>query len=249
MHLTPDYALIRCEGPDALRFLQGQLSADISAVHPNKGAMACDINLKGRVMVACYVYACDQGFHLIVPQDQKDYFLADLKKYAVFSKVTLSDLSHEVHVCAQLAEQSLKHPAYEVSIDQQGAIFWLTDKAYFHISSTQAISCRADDWFIHLMTHGIPTITAAARELFLPHYIGMIDLGAISFDKGCYKGQEVVARMQYRANLKKQMVYHLLAGEQALNPGDQIGEAELVNAYAVRGQTHTLMIMSHMASL
>lgn len=248
MQLTPDYGLIRCEGPDALRFLQGQLSADIKAAEGQRGTMACDINLKGRVMAAFYLYAVQGGYELIIPRDQLDYVLSDLKKYAVFSKVVLTDLSGDWQVTPQLSAEP--HPdvmRYQVLHEPQGLRFMLTDRASFFVSKGSASACDVGAWFTYLIEHDIPTISAAARDLFLPHYIGLIALGAVSFDKGCYKGQEVVARMQFRAKIKKHMIHTVLEGEQALNPGDTLSEGEVVNAFAFAGQTFVLCITPHTA--
>lgn len=248
MHLISDYGLIRAEGPDALRFLQGQLSADLKAVQGQQGAMACDVNLKGRVMAAFYVYAVEGGYHIILPRDQVDYVLADLKKYAVFSKVTLTDISAEYSVYPQLSVAANPAPVrYHVITESQGLRFSLTDRASFLISKESADPCEAGAWFSYLIEHDIPTISAAARDLFLPHYIGLVDLGAVSFDKGCYKGQEVVARMHYRAKIKKFVGHCVLEGEQDLNPGETLAQGEVVNAYTYAGKTYLLLITPHTA--
>jgi folate-binding protein YgfZ len=65
-------------------------------------------------------------------------------------------------------------------------------------------------WTLLDIRAGIPEITAATSEQFLPHYLNLPALQALSFSKGCYHGQEVIARMQYRATIKKQMVYEIL---------------------------------------
>lgn len=250
MHLIPDYGLIRCEGPDALRFLQGQISADVRLIAGQKGSMACDISLKGRVMAAFYLYAIEGGYELIVPRDQVDYLLADLKKYAVFSKVTLSDRSSEMHIVPELLPEPLTNRTpYQVLAESTGVRFVLTDRASFFISAEPAKAGSAQGWFPYLIEHNIPTLSAATRDLFLPHYIGLVDLGAVSFDKGCYKGQEVVARMHYRANIKKHISHTVLDVEQALNPGDTLTQGEVVNAFSQSGQTHVLFITPHTASL
>lgn len=248
MHLTHEYALLRCEGVDALRFLQGQLSADITTIMGQQGGMACDINLKGRVMAAFYIYAADGGYHLIVPRDQVEYLLADLKKYAVFSKVTLSDLSDQYSVSPQLS--STPQTAvfrYQVLDEPEGKRFMLTDRASFFIGKTSAPVCPMGDWFEYLIEHDIPTITVQARDLFLPHYIGLVALDAVSFDKGCYKGQEVVARMHYRAKIKKHIAHTVLVGEHEFKPGDSYESSEVVNAVVNQGNTYVLLINSHTA--
>lgn len=243
MLVNHDYGLLRCEGVDSTAFLQGQISADIRLIHDQSGGMACDINLKGRVMAAFYLYAQDGGYHFIMPSDQIPVILSDLKKYSIFSKVQVKDLSNEYAISPQLwVEPQAHHPRYAVLPDSLGQRFMVTDQASFVISKQSVQTCSVGDWYEHLISHDIPTITAQERELFLPHYIGLLDLGAVSFDKGCYKGQEVVARMQYRANLKKHIFHCTLPGEHGLKAGDKIEQGEVVNAVFNHNQTYVLGI-------
>ena len=238
-----DYGVLRCEDIDRAEFLQGQISSDIRLIQGQTGGMACDINLKGRVMSAFYLYAHDQGYHLIMPLDQIAYALADFKKYSIFSKVQLKDISNECRISPQLStEPQAQFQRYALLPDPLGQRFMLTDRASFVISKDSATTCSAGDWYEHLIGQNIPTITTQERELFLPHYIGLLALGAVSFDKGCYKGQEVVARMQYRANIKKQVAHCVLSGEQLLKAGDTIEQGEVVNAVVNQGQTYVLCI-------
>lgn len=241
-----DYGLLRCEGPDAQRFLQGQISTDMTLIQGHQGGMACDLNLKGRIIAAFYLYAEEQGYNMIVPRDQMIHLLADLKKYAVFSKVQLRDLSDEYTVSPQLSSDP--QPGifrYQLLSEAKGQRLMITDRGSFLISKETAQSSPMGAWYAHLIEHDIPTITAAERELFLPHYIGLLELGAISFDKGCYKGQEIVARMHYRGKLKKKVFHQVLAGEHIFKSGEQYEEGEVVNCILYQGQTYMLLSSPH----
>jgi folate-binding protein YgfZ len=214
------YKTIACLGPDALRFLQGQLSCDMREVGPNALSLGCYCSLKGRVIAAPYLYAVPEGFHLIVPADLTPVLLKSLNKFIVFSKATLSDLSEAFPVHPLLGESP--HSLCP------GAGFALGENA-------QPTDEKA--WEAHLIEHKIPLIALAQSERFLPHDLGLVELGAVSFNKGCYVGQEIIARMHYKAKLKKHPTVWVGQGEYPL-------EGEIVNQVDYAGKRYVLAVSS-----
>lgn len=212
-----NYATLACRGPDAEKFLQGQLSCDMRTVKSDALSRGCYCNLKGRVIAAPYLYKFAEDFHLILPSDLAPRFMALLKKFIVFSKATLEDISREVP-----AIPVLSNPQFEIA---PGVGFTLG----------QAEAAADQAWLARLIELGIPTIGLAQSELYLPHDLGLVKQGAVSFTKGCYVGQEIIARMEYKAKLKKQAVSWVGEGACPL-------EGEVVNEVIFEGKTYLLKI-------
>jgi folate-binding protein YgfZ len=210
------YHHIACLGPDALTFLQGQLTCDMRTVRPDALTLACYCNLKGRVVAAPYLYAVEQGFHLIIPDPIAPILLKALSKVGVFSQVTLTELSAELP-----AIPVLSHPQFPIQ-----------DDFGFTLGTAEPPACD-EAWEATLIKHKIPLISLPQSEQFLPHYLGMVERGAISFTKGCYLGQEIIARMHYKGNLKKHLVSVV---------GDDLPNGDLVNQVIYEGKRYTLMI-------
>lgn len=210
------YSTLACLGPDALTFLQGQLSCDMREIGPERLSLGCYCNLKGRVFAAPYIYSVPEGFHLILPADLAPAFIQSLSRVIAFSKATLTDISAQ-------------HPATPVLENPQ---FEIAPGVGFTLGPVE--SAPTDAWLAALITHKIPTIALAQSEKFLPHYIGMIELGAVSFTKGCYLGQEIIARMHYKGNLKKHLVCQI-------DPPESDGD--IVNSVEFSGKSYVLAIV------
>jgi folate-binding protein YgfZ len=209
------YATIACLGPDAETFLQGQLSCDMRNVFSApKLTLACYCNLKGRIIAAPYVYAVPDGFHLLIPADLVQIFLASLQRVVVFSKAKLTDISSEYPISCMLGQPEFPI-APGIGFGQEEA-------------PSQA-------WQARCIELGLPVIGKAQSGLFLPHDIDMVKLGAVSFSKGCYVGQEIIARMHYKGKLKKHLVSYI-------NPLDNHGV--VVNEVIFEGKRYTLVISS-----
>jgi folate-binding protein YgfZ len=226
------YSLIEVSGTAATSFLQGQLTCDINLLS-NKSSLAAHCNTKGRVRTLYRVFQQDTRFYLRCPKSLLKKALENLNFYARFSKVSLSPIENYVGfgIIVPITEiQSLPFPTLEVNAlcDIDGytmlrvpgnngynryEIYSLANnnQTLQHPSLMQSwlsgLPCLPEqDWALSEILAGIPEIFPETTEQFLPHYIGLPQLGAISFTKGCYIGQEIIARMEYRSKDKK---YHL----------------------------------------
>ncbi len=199
--------VIHCTGMDAEKFLQGQLSADISALTQTQGALACYLNLKGRVVACMFIIKRLDGFWLVMPTEIIPVLLHKLHKVIAFSKATLADLSKQFNVEDDVTHP-LSVPAYHVDITDDVVTFCVQPQHGISIRITPATDGPfklPDDFLRILLESRFPWIGKAQSEKFLPHYIDLVALHAISFDKGCFVGQEVVARMEYRGHLNKKL--------------------------------------------
>ncbi|MCX7122339.1 MAG: hypothetical protein NTV32_01445 [Gammaproteobacteria bacterium] len=185
-------AVISVTGPDARKFLQGQLTCDMSLLseaHPLRGAHC---NLKGRVEAIYVISIQDEVIALQTPDDVAEHALKHLQPYARFSKVQLD---------------------FSLTGDQMD-------------ESTRIAEIQSGIARLHPDTVG----------RFLPQELGLIALGAVNFKKGCYLGQEIVARLHYLGKLKKELVYqHLNGKEEGLERVDSCREHALILVNAREG--------------
>lgn len=225
--------LIRVSGTDAQTFLQGQLTCDVRDLNDSELSLGAYCNLKGRVIVLFKLFSHESGYYLQCPMALVDKALAKLKQHAMFSKVLLEDVSTAYAKIGMVGERVdiktadvmvLAIPAgtgasgsSDAGIHERWEIIApaaLTDPLWDTLShkgttGEKAVIKTPAYWTLLNIRSGIPDITAETSEQFLPHYINLPALKAVSFSKGCYHGQEIIARMQYKATIRKHMVYVL----------------------------------------
>jgi hypothetical protein len=172
---------IAFRGPDAAKFLQGQLSADIEKLAPGAATLAGLHNPQGRVIALLEVrrLSADE-FIASLPRELVAPVSARLKKYVLRAKVRIEELMES-------------SPAPDP------------------LSAVRA---------------GVAEVYATTSEAFVAQMLNLDLLGAIAFDKGCYTGQEVIARAHYRGRVKRRMQRWLNAGGRALAPGDSARAAD-----------------------
>ncbi len=201
--------VIAFRGPDAAKFLQGQLSADIEKLAPGNRTPAGLHNPQGRVIALLDITrtAADE-FLAALPAALVAPVAARLRKYVLRAKVKI--------------EEGTDVPE---SLDPLAAV-------------------RA----------GLPQICAATSEAFVAQMLNLDLLGAISFEKGCYTGQEVIARAHYRGRVKRRMQRWLNSGGKLLAPGDTARAADGRSLSVVRvalnenGQQELLAVGNFTAS-
>lgn len=205
------YALIEITGPDAEKLLQGQTSINIPklALH---GVQYGTVNSpKGRMYGLFRMVRTEQGFLLRLREDCAETFLKQLGKYAAFFKCTLKRSE-------QLAAYGLRElPADLIapeSVDQcsVGAHSYLlqslTEPALYELYTALPVHMQdndfsAEDWAALETRSGIPELYPATLDQFILQHLNLHQLNAVSFDKGCYTGQEIIARMKFLGKEKK----------------------------------------------
>lgn len=186
MDTNTELGLLKISGADASKFLQGQVTSDVTALANGQFTLSAHCNPQGRVISLFYLIHLNENYYLLMPRDMIALTQTALKKYAVFFKSTLEDATDEL----------------ETILPQ------LNNPTLFDIHA------------------GVPRIHPNTSGAFLPHDINLDQLGAISFEKGCYTGQEIIARMQYRGKLKKRMQSTKLDTAHPPQPGadDNLGK-------------------------
>ena len=234
-----DWALATLTGADSEKYLQGQVTADVAALTEHQHLLAAHCDAKGKMWSNLRLFRRDGGFALIERRSIRDAQLTELKKYAVFSKVTIAPDDEHVllgvagfQARAALANLFTTLPDAEKQVVQEGAtsILWfahpaerfllVTDVATAELISEklrgEAQLNNSQQWLALNIEAGLPVIDAANSAQFIPQATNLQALGGISFKKGCYTGQEMVARAKFRGANKRALWY--LAGKASRLP-------------------------------
>lgn len=234
-----DWALATLTGADSEKYLQGQVTADVAALTEHQHLLAAHCDAKGKMWSNLRLFRRDGGFALIERRSIRDAQLTELKKYAVFSKVTIAPDDEHVllgvagfQARAALANVFTTLPDAEKQVVQEGAtsILWfahpaerfllVTDMATAELISEklrgEAQLNNSQQWLALNIEAGLPVIDAANSAQFIPQATNLQALGGISFKKGCYTGQEMVARAKFRGANKRALWY--LAGKASRLP-------------------------------
>lgn len=234
-----DWALATLTGADSEKYLQGQVTADVATLTEHQHLLAAHCDAKGKMWSNLRLFRRDGGFALIERRSIRDAQLTELKKYAVFSKVTIEPDDEHVllgvagfQARAALANVFTTLPDAEKQVVQEGAtsILWfahpaerfllVTDVATAELISEklrgEAQLNNSQQWLALNIEAGLPVIDAANSAQFIPQATNLQALGGISFKKGCYTGQEMVARAKFRGANKRALWY--LAGKASRLP-------------------------------
>ncbi|WP_263260743.1 folate-binding protein YgfZ [Pseudomonas sp. RIT-PI-S] len=215
--------VLAVRGSDASKFLQGQLTCNLNYLNPHTSSLGARCTPKGRMQSSFRILAQGDGCLLAMARELIEPQLADLKKYAVFSKATLTDESGRwarfgiSQGDALLATLGLELPAEAHAMASLGdALFirvspgrveaWLPAEQAPAFQAKLANALPQADvraWLLGQVRAGIGQVFGATRELFIPQMLNLQAVGGVSFKKGCYTGQEIVARMQYLGKLKR----------------------------------------------
>lgn len=240
------FALLKVAGADSLNYLQGQLTNDVRQVTAEHSQLSSHLSPKGRMLNAFRLFRRGESYYLRMPAELLADALIRLRKYVLMSKVTLTDASDELlrigisgpHAVASLAQElgqmphavneviqakgltvirvAGPHPRVEVYGEAEAV------KALWQRLSASTRVAGAPAWALLDIHAGIPNVFASSVEAFVPQMVNMQILDGVSFRKGCYTGQEVVARMQYLGKLKRRMYLAHIDGNSQPLPGDEL---------------------------
>ena len=234
-----DWALATLSGADAEKYLQGQVTADVSQMTEHQHLLAAHCDPKGKMWSNLRLFSRQDGFAFIERRSLQEAQLKELKKYAVFSKVTIAPDDEHVllGVAGFQARAALKNlfselPDAEKQVISEGAtsILWFEHPAERFLLVTDAATAdrvtealrgeaqlnNSQQWLALNIEAGLPVIDAANSAQFIPQATNLQALGGISFKKGCYTGQEMVARAKFRGANKRAL--WTLAGHASLVP-------------------------------
>jgi folate-binding protein YgfZ len=212
-----DYALLRFRGADAAKFLQGQISNDIDRLAPQAILRAGLHNPQGRTLALLWLAMSAEGDILaLLPRQLAAGVLAQLQRYVLRARLTIADDSSQYQVVGHWrgGPAALSVPWWRLDADRTIALYPAGGADPPGIVMTRA------DWRALDIAAGVPQVAAATAGLFVAQMLNLDCIDAVSFTKGCYTGQEVIARAHYRGRVKRRMQrFETLVGAQ-LAPGD-----------------------------
>jgi folate-binding protein YgfZ len=198
-------------GADAARFLHGQLSADVENLPSGASRFAGLHNPQGRVAALLMLARISpDDIFAVLPRELIADVGALLQKYVFRAKVRIEKPQLDVLGAAAGADP---HGSY--------AFAW-GNRQLLLAQSGRDLPRSADTsgWLLDDVRQGLPQVYAATREQFVAQMLNLDLLGAVSFDKGCYTGQEVIARAHYRGRVKRRLQRWNNRTGSVLNPGD-----------------------------
>lgn len=229
--ITPllDLGLIRASGPEAAGFLHNLLTNDIESLdtHPDKAVRAGFCTPKGRLLATFLVWRQGEDLLLALAADLHAAILKRLSMYILRSKVKLTDASQDfalLGLSGPAAEIALKSkgisplPPLQSTAFEDGRLIGLSEQrdllalptpsapAIWQSLSTQLRPAGLNAWRWLDIIAGLPHICKATQEEFTPQMVNYELVGGVSFKKGCYPGQEIVARTQYLGKVKRRML-------------------------------------------
>jgi folate-binding protein YgfZ len=198
-------------GPHAAKFLQGQLSADVEGLAAGASSFAGLHNPQGRVIALLMLARTSpEEIFAILPRELSADVSALLQKYVFRAKVRIDAPTFRVIGAAAGADP---HGSYAFAWGNRQLLLAPADRNL--PSSPQGASWQLED-----VRQGLPQIYAATSAEFVAQMLNLDLLGAVSFEKGCYTGQEVIARAHYRGRVKRRMQRWINTSGSPLKPGD-----------------------------
>ena len=272
--------LIACSGADAQTFLHGQLSNDVKQLAPERSEYAAYNSAKGRMLANFLLWREGEVYYLELARSLLPAVQKRLGMFVLRAKVKLEDASEArpilglagkaaadalrewFPVLPQTAHQLVHDPVHGTLIALPGERFQLIAKpdsaAQFWRKLAAALTpVGTPCWEWLEIRNGIPLITPATQEQFVPQMANMELIGAVNFQKGCYPGQEIVARTQYLGQLKRRMVLARVDSETPPQAGDALFSSELegqasgmvVNAQAAPDGGYDMLAVAQTTSI
>ncbi|OBT17352.1 tRNA-modifying protein [Vibrio sp. UCD-FRSSP16_10] len=218
--LLPDWQAITAVGEQSKSYLQGQVTCDVVKLDASQSTLGAHCDAKGKMWSLFHLFHHNQGYALWQHKSGIENALQEIKKYAVFSKVDLI-VSQQVSigVFGDKAEafidsisdtkDNVRHLPFGTAVKIQD-LRWLLLVDESELESlenklTDAQKVTPDYWDYFDIINGIPRVTQAQQNIHIPQMLNLQAVSGISFEKGCYTGQETVARAKYRGTNKKVM--------------------------------------------
>lgn len=261
--LLSDLGIIQAEGADAATFLHGQLSQDVTGQPTTEARLAAYCSAKGRMLASLLTLRPQtEQFWLLTDKQVLPSLLKRLSMFVLRAKVKLTDVSDTISLlglvgpqAASMLGEAAQGADWQAIAHADGLVVKLPEvlgasRWYWIGPSTSAQAILAalpplppTQWPWLDVLSGVPRIEATTVDQFVPQMINFELIGGVNFKKGCYPGQEVVARSQYRGTTKRRaFILHaqqaLLAGQEVFSEADPGQPAGLIiNVAPLPGQT------------
>jgi folate-binding protein YgfZ len=223
---VPDYAAVALEGVDATAFAHAQFANDVTGLAPGHWHWNAWLTPKGRVIaVFALLKLAEDRLLLILLDHPADEFATQLRRFVFRRKLKIETLP-DWHVSGALIEPEIasgaqiaqKDDGIELDFSGHGGARCLRIAA----SSTAPEPSSTQEWAAYDLRHGLPRLSAAQREQWTPQQLSLDRLQAYSVKKGCYPGQEIVARTHFLGKAKRGLA--LFEADTTVLPGAPVSD-------------------------
>ena len=243
------FSTVVVAGADAAEFMQGQFTNDVNKADDQHSQISAFCNNKGRMVANFRLFKYQQNYFISIRQDLVEKSIKHLQNYILRAQVAIQDVSEQlVHLglsgkdAESILSDFIANPNTEtdslsqnedyIAIRAAGAIpryeiFCSADKAiaFWQAVSEKTSIVNSDYWDLLDIRNGIPFIDNNTSEEFVPQMANMELINGVSFEKGCYTGQEIVARTHYLGKQKRRTYHILIETDAKPAPGEPIPKA------------------------
>jgi folate-binding protein YgfZ len=238
------YGLLSVTGADARAFLHAQLTNDIEHLAPDRWVLAGWCSAKGRLLATFLVVPAPDGFLLQLARDLAEPVAKRLGMFVLRAKVKIADESERL---AQFGLWDADLSGPDVSWQANVATVRVGERRFLQLgpAAERAEPAPADEvqWTLQEIRAGRPLITRATQDQFVPQMVNFETIGGVDFHKGCYPGQEIVARAQYRGQVKRRMVHARAPAGVSLAPGQDYNGGTVVNVAPTEAGAELLAVV------
>lgn len=250
VNLSADEGLIEVTGPDRREFLQGQLSTDIRQLTANSSQLSSWNSAKGRVVTLLHVFERDDAILMALPSTLLASVSTRLRMYVLRTRVQIADASDRLmrfgiagETAPTLLEQCGYTPPQRVGevrrlgeiqvirlhgVTPRFAIYGeaaVLQTLWMQFRQCGARPVESSTWTLLRILAGVPCVYPATSGHFVAQMLGLEELGAVHFNKGCYLGQEVIARAHYRGTVKRHLHRGSCISSEPIGPAMEIKDA------------------------
>lgn len=237
--------ILQATGQKAAQFLQGQLTCDVTEITEVQSRLGAHCDAKGRIQATFRLFFYQDAYYFLLPRRMLPHLLQCLQKYAVFSAVNLVDVTHRWEIKGIVGDSAStilnQHAALPITPNSVTAcdsgislaisntprfILLASDKKLISLIDSTFKELPINNWHLLDIMAGIPTIYPETIAQFTPHQLNYPAIGGVSFNKGCYIGQEIIARTQYLGKSKSRLYRVAFQASNDFMPGTSVQNEE-----------------------
>lgn len=239
--LLQNFSVIKLSGQDAYSFLQGQVTCDVNQLKERDWLAGCHCNAKGKMWSSFIAFKQEQDILLVMSKDSAQASFAELNKYGVFAQADILDDSANWHIYGS------------TSALPNGINIELANEHFLVLSQSEnSVNTEADVWWHREILSGRAHLFDGAIGEYVPQMLNLQALDYISFNKGCYMGQEMVARMRYLGKNKRALYIAEVDSELSVSTADDVAVdmngnkrnvGKVIHSQAFEGKTWLQLVL------
>lgn len=229
--LLHSLGILRFSGSDARPFINGQCTTNCDDLSPQNSQLSAWCDPKGRVLYLFVLFTDGDNIYAVLPTAQMERFAKRMRMYVLRADVTIEDVTSELAIIGATTSATIEDVAWHVETHTQGHftlrygsgrprflhIVPAADaREYFDAMNGPAVGEHA--WKALDSVAAIPRIDEHSSGQYLPQNLNLDCMDALSFSKGCFPGQEIIARLKYRGTVKKRLISGTCLNHESLLP-------------------------------